>query len=95
MKIAATELVQLLVCEALPFAKMLLGEIVDRNACGPGIFWGPGRPARTIAAAGKRVRRRLLVAQIEPRGNCSASPVKLAASEQSHERSSWPQIRPP
>ena len=31
MKIAATELVQLLVCESLPFTKMLLGEIVDRD----------------------------------------------------------------
>jgi len=42
MKIAAAELEQLLICEALPFAKMLLGEIVDRNRLWAGNPLGPG-----------------------------------------------------
>ena len=51
MEIAGTGLVQVAVSEALPFAEILLGEIIDPTACGPGILSGPGKPARMIAAA--------------------------------------------
>jgi hypothetical protein len=76
MKIAATKLVQLLVCETLPFAKMLFGKIRDPL--------GPDRCRRFVGAA------QMLVTQTESCGNRSASLVNLAASEQSHENPSWP-----
>jgi len=59
-------------------------------APGPGIGCGPGRPARTIAAAVSWVRRRLLVTHMALRGSFSARPVNNAVSEQSQERSAWP-----
>lgn len=42
MEIAATELVQVLVSEPLPFAEILLGEIVDRNCLRAGDPFGLG-----------------------------------------------------
>ena len=67
MTIAATKLVQLLICEALPFAKMLLGEIVDRNRLWAGNPLGPGQ-------ANPDDRRRCLVGavQIARHSDCAA-----------------------
>ena len=42
MEIAGAGLFQVLVREALPFAEMLLGEIVDRNCLRAGDPLGPG-----------------------------------------------------
>src|SRR5215469_8981623 len=79
MKIAATKSVQLLICEALPFARMLLGEIVDRNRVWAGNPLGPRQ-------VGPEDRRRCPVstAQIARRPNRAArqlpaNPVKTGS----------------
>ena len=57
---------------------------------GPGTGSGPGRPARTIAAAVMWVRVRWLVTQTASRGRRPARPENAASLSQSQTGSVWP-----
>jgi hypothetical protein len=83
VKIVGAQAVQVLVREALSFAKILLGETVDCNRLRTGDHLGPGK-------TGPNDCRRALVTQPASRGSCAASPMKMSVAQQSHGRSSWP-----